>query len=644
MFEKKHLGELCDDEKSRGMEIMRGNHNKNGKKIAGVLGILLCLGLASGVAAGVLGKSEKRGQKVVDFHNELFGEQVYVFSPEDDPIQVAKALEDLYDRQETNQFGSERYAVYFMPGEYDECIQPEVGFYTQVAGLGILPTDTKLEGLSCLARWLGDDENNHNACCNFWRSLENIEMKSNTVWAVSQATDARRIQVDGALYLHDDYGWCSGGFLADSNIIRLVDSGSQQQWLARNNQWGTWMGENWNMVFVGEEESCAPQGTWPVKAYTEVETTDVVREKPFLVYDDKKGYGVYIPGLQINSSGITWKEDGAKTPWVTDEERKTMDAGQDVIVSIDAFYVAKPQTDTAESINEALAEGKNLFLTPGIYELEEPIVVSNEKTVVLGTGLATLRSKAGNACLKVADESGIVVAGILMDAGNVKSDNLMVVGDEDGTKQNKEVPICLSDLFFRVGGTTAAQPAQTRCCLTINSDDVVGDNFWIWRADHGDQVAWDKNVAENGLVVNGDNVIVYALMVEHFNQYQTIWNGDGGRIYMYQSEIPYDVPEQSAWMSHGGQRNGYASIYVAEDAEDFFATGLGIYLYNRDAAVTLQSAMEIPDRPGVRVEHICTVMLTGNPGMEHIINDSGEAVMYAGQRQILLEYENNEYK
>ena len=353
--------------------------------------MLAALGVLAGFVFifGVIKMQPGSGGKtdITDYHEALFGENVYVFSPEDDPAEVKQILEELYDRQETNQFGDERYAIYFMPGEYDEAIQPEVGFYTQVSGLGILPTDTKIQGLSCLARWLGDDESNHNACCNFWRSVENVSIESNTVWAVSQATDMRRVNIEGALYLHDDYGWCSGGFLADSNITRLVDSGSQQQWLSRNDNWGTWMGENWNMVFVGEEKGSAPEGTWPVKAYTTVDTTDVVREKPFLVYDEKHGYGIYVPKLQTNSYGTTWLNLEASDALWTD--KNDGDASSDVIVGIDAFYIADATKDTAETMNEALKEGKNLLLTPGIYEIDQPIEINNPNTIVLGMGLAT---------------------------------------------------------------------------------------------------------------------------------------------------------------------------------------------------------------------------------------------------------------
>lgn len=564
---------------------------------------------------------------------ELFGDHTYIFSPEDNPDEVNQILSGIYEKQETNQFGEERYAIYFMPGEYDESIEVNVGFYTQVAGLGVMPTDTKIESLKCTARWLGDDTN-HNACCNFWRGVENIEIGSNTMWAVSQATFMRRVQIDGALYLHDENGWCSGGFLADSNIDLMTDSGSQQQWLSRNCNWKAWMGSNWNMVFVGTEEGKNPKGTWPAVPYTEVEVTDEIQEKPFLIYDEKEGYMVYVPKVGTQVTGTSWKNGslGEKIP-------------------ISDFYIVKPEVDTPEKINAALEEGKNLLLTPGIYEIDRPIEVKNPNTVILGMGLATLKSVNGSTCMETADTSGIIIAGILFDAGETVSENLLVIGDEDVSKsiaasRDNESTIgarsfiMLSDLFFRIGGTDTKNPATTKCGVTINSSRVIGDNFWVWRADHGDQVAWDKNVAENGIVVNGNHVTMYALMVEHFEKYQTIWNGENGKVYLYQSEIPYDVPAQDKWMSHDGEVDGYASFIVGDEVQEFEAWGLGIYLYNRDNAVTLETAMEVPDQIGVKVHNICTVMLSGYPGINHIINESGAAVTYAGERKVICEYEN----
>ena len=96
----------------------------------------------------------------------------------------------------------------------------------------------------------------------------------------------------------------------------------------------------------------------------------------------------------------------------------------------------------------------------------------------------------------------------------------------------------------------------------INSNDTIVDHTWIWRADHGSGVGWKHNPSANGLVVNGNNVTIYGLLVEHHQQFQVLWNGNGGRTYFYQSEIPYDPPDQVSYSSAPGV-NGWASYKVA---------------------------------------------------------------------------------
>jgi hypothetical protein len=562
----------------------------------------------------------KKDMKITNFHNDLFGENIYIFRPEDKAEEVNAILEELWSKQETNQFGEERYGVLFMPGAYDPAIEVKVGYYMEVAGLGTLPTDTVIPSLNCTATWLGDDSN-HNATCNFWRGVGNLSIDSNTMWAVSQATFMRRVDIKGNLAFHDNYGWSSGGFLANSRISGVVDSGSQQQWLSRNSDWNLWLGQNWNMVFVGMADKDAPKGTWPGTKYTSVEETPVIAEKPFLYYDEKEGYQVYVPDVIENTKSYSWEDDGHS-------------------LSLEEFYVAKAEVDTAATLNGQLKEGKHLLLTPGIYHLEEPIRVTNPNTIVLGIGLATLIPDNGTACMEVSDVGGVRLAGVLFDAGPMESEVLVQIGGLDETMQQKDGinPIVLSDLFFRVGGV-AGYEAKVKKCVVIASDHLIGDNFWVWRADHGDEVAWDKNTAPNGIIVNGDDVTIYALMVEHFQEYQTIWNGENGRVYFYQSEIPYDVPNQEVWRSHSGAVNGFSSYKVGDEVKSHEAWGLGIYSYHRDARVDLFSAMEVPDVEGVKIHNICAIMITGNPGISHVINDQGEACRVAGDRKIIVEYE-----
>ena len=176
-------------------------------------------------------------------------------------------------------------------------------------------------------------------------------------------------------------------------------------------------------------------------------------------------------------------------------------------------------------------------------------------------------------------------------------------------------------------------------CVEINSNNVIGDNFWVWRADHSRNVGWDVNTAANGIIINGDDVTMYGLFVEHFQEYQTIWNGNGGKLYFYQSEMPYDAPDQKSFMSHDGTVNGYASFKVSDKVKSFEGYGLGIYCYNRDADIEINSAAEVPDVKGVKLHNICTVKLNGRGQIKHIVNNQGDATERGGNAMRIMEYE-----
>jgi len=242
--------------------------------------------------------------------------------------------------------------------------------------------------------------------------------------------------------------------------------------------------------------------------------------------------------------------------------------------------------------------------------------------------------------MKIADVDGVKIAGVLFEAGEKESDTLLEVGAKKSDVSHGANPTTLSDVYFRVGGSSYEGKVEN--CITVNSNDVIGDNLWVWRADHGDNVAWDKNTAKNGAVIHGDNVIMYGLFVEHFQEYQTIWDGNGGRLYFYQSEIPYDVPNQSEFMSNNGKVNGFASLKVGDNVLTFESYGVGVYSYNRDATITIDRAVEVPDIEGVKLHNTVTVMLNGHPGIEHVINNSGYGVKSSGATARIVEYENGE--
>lgn len=527
-----------------------------------------------------------------------FGPNVLIFNPSMPAAAVQKQIDAVYAIQRRNEFVPERNAFLFAPGKYN--VDIPVGFYTQVIGLGASPDDVQITG-----NVHADASAEHNnATTTFWRGAEGFSITPTTgamQWAVSQAVPFRRMHVRGDMLLHQHNGWASGGWMSDSLIDGNVGSGPQQQWISRNSEWGSWTGANWNMVFVGVVN--APAGEWPAPPYTKITNTPIVREKPFLQIDAAGKYSVRVPSLRSNSAGITWR--AGSTP------------GQSIPLS--EFYVAKAGIDGADTINAQLGKGKNLLLTPGIYKLSKPIRVIRPNTVVLGLGFATLLPINGTAAMTTADVDGIILSGLFFDAGAQTSPVLLQVGPKESKGQHLENPICLHDVFFRVGG---AAVGRTSINFEINSNNTIVDHTWIWRADHGSGVGWTSNTSANGLVVNGNRVTIYGLFVEHHQEFQVLWNGEGGRTYFYQSEIPYDPPDQASFTSAPGT-HGWASYKVADSVTNHEAWGLGIYSVFRHPNVVLTRAIEVPRKPGVRFHSMITVCLDDKGEISNVIDDAG---------------------
>ncbi|MFD5469117.1 RICIN domain-containing protein [Streptomyces sp. NPDC127105] len=539
------------------------------------------------------------------------GPNVVVFDPSMSSSTIQSRLNSIFKQQETNQFGSQRYAVMFKPGTYSADVN--VGFYTQILGLGLTPDAVTVNGaVHAEADWFQG-----NATQNFWRGAENLSVNptgGNDRWAVSQAASYRRMHLRGNLAL-DDGGWSSGGYLADSKIDGRVNSGSQQQWLTRNAQLGGWTGSNWNMVFVGSQG--VPATSFPNPPYTTVAQSPVTREKPFLYVDGAGAYQVFVPAVRTNSTATSWASGSA--------------AGTSL--SLDTFYVVKPGA-TAAQINSALAAGKNLLVTPGVYHLDQTLRVTRPDTVVLGLGLATLIPDNGVTAMTVADVDGVKIAGVLFDAGTTNSPTLLEVGPRGSAASHAANPASLHDVYFRVGGAGVGKATTS---LVVNSANVIGDHMWIWRADHGSGVGWTSNTGDTGLVVNGDNVTMYGLFVEHYQKYQTVWNGNGGRTYFYQNEMPYDPPNQAAWMN--GSTQGYAAYKVADSVTSHQAYGLGSYCYfNVNPGVTAARAIEAPNNPNVRFTSMVTVSLGGTGTISRVINNTGGPSNSANNLANLISY------
>jgi hypothetical protein len=551
-----------------------------------------------------------------------FGPNVIVFDPSMPTSEIQATVDAVANQQVDNEMGTQRYALLFKPGTYGSAANPldfQVGYYTEVAGLGASPNDVTINGhVDVYNRCLAPD--NCIALVNFWRSLSNLTINvmglsgcrsSGNFWAVSQAAPMRRVKITGGNLTLMDYctagpQYASGGFIADSQT-GFVINGSQQQFLVRDSSIGGWSNGVWNQVFSGvvgapaQSFSTTPYNPPP---YTTLATSPVTREKPFLYVDSTGHYNVFVPALRHDSVGPTWGNGAA--------------AGSSL--PIDDFFVAKP-TDGAQAINNALARGENLILTPGVYHLEKTIKVKRPDTIVLGLGFPTLIPENGVKAMSVADVKGVKIAGLLFDAGPVTSPVLLQVGPRHAHKSDAGDPTSLQDVFFRVGGAAAGKAASS---LVVNSDNAILDDIWAWRADHGTGVGWTINTADTGLVVNGDNVTAYGLFVEHYQKYQLVWNGENGKTIFFQNEMPYDPPNQAAW-THDGVK-GYAAYKVSDSVQTHEAWGLGSYcFFNVDPSIHAARGFEVPVTPGVRLHDLLTVSLGGVGTIDHVVNDTGAA-------------------
>jgi hypothetical protein len=560
-----------------------------------------------------------------------FGPNVIIFDPSMPVAQIQATVDAIYAQQVDDEMGANRSAFLFKPGVYGAAAQPlqiKVGYYTEIAGLGASPTDVTINGkIEVYNRCLENGgTSNCLALVNFWRTLSNLTLNINAAgqdgcrasanfWAVSQAVSMRRMNIAGGNLSLMDYctagpQFASGGFIADSRLPFVIN-GSQQQWLTRNSEIGGWSNGVWNQVFAGVVGAPTDEA-FPNPPYTTLDTTPVSREKPYLFLKDGIYY-VHVPSAQTNTRGITWANG--------------MTPGRSIPLS--DFFIARP-SDDAQRINAQLAQGKQLLLTPGIYNIGRSIDVKRPDTVVLGLGHATLTPTGGDMALTVADVPGVIVAGITIDAGPVESPILLQVGKKNGNNSPKKNdpanPITLSDVYFRVGGPHIGRAG---IALEVNKDNVLIDHTWVWRADHGvegfsgDTERWNTNIGRNGVVVNGHNVTATGLFVEHFQQYNLVWNGENGVTILYQNELPYDPPTQADWMN--GSVEGWAGYKVGDQVTAHRLYGGGVYVYNRNnPEIHTENGFEVPVNPGVQLRHIMTVNL-GAGTIDHVVNGVGDA-------------------
>jgi hypothetical protein len=571
-----------------------------------------------------------------------FGPNVCVFNDTMSQATIQTDLNNIATQQVpvASQFDSQRYAIFFQPGTYGSAADPlvfQVGYYTEVAGLGAMPQDTVIDGaIDVFNNLCTAGTSDCNSDDNFWRSLSNVDLNvdlpsstpdyappvldaygagcanSAEIWSASQADPIRRAIVNGNVVFQDycaSNNYASGGFIADSQVSGDLDFYGNQQYMVRNSDIG---GANgcpqglWNMVYSGVEGAPAPVFTGQCEQNTVLSSSPVTEEEPFLYTDSSGSYNVFVPAVQHDSSGPSWASG--------------QEAGTSIPLS--KFFVASPSTPTL-AITAALALGKDLILTPGVYDLDQPILVSRPGTVVLSLGFATLVPQHGNAAMIVVPNSGVKLSGLIIDAGPVNSPVLLSVGVPGGSSASD--PDLIADVFFRIGGAETT-PVSATVSLLDNAGNSIIDDVWAWRADHGNAVGWTVNKASTGVVVTGNDVTAYGLAVEHYQKYEVTWSGQGGTEIFFQNEMPYDPPSQAAWMASPTE-DGYPAFLVSPNVTTFQGYGMGSYsFFNQGVAIYAAMGFQAPDTSGVTFQDVFTRFLNGSGGINSVIDGTGAAV------------------
>lgn len=620
-------------------------------------------------------------------------DSVILLKPEDTAADVADKVKDTTDNilpdtehvwnnpnsTETlygnaRHFVEDRHAILVEPGTY-KGIDIQVGYYAQVLGLGKSPSDVKFTeceyGPYCPALRKNErvGDNAGLALDTFWRSVENFQTEANSgqLWAVSQAAPIRRVHVaknsdsgsnkSGNLYLHDNGARASGGHAANVLIDGKVELGSQQQFCFRSVSFKDKVPKEdlgaWSFMFVDCKNApderdgitSKPYGEWNSNPSVSVEEPKITVEKPFIVCNADKKYDLHVPAPRNRdvptSLGASFGDD-EKVDIRPFEEVKVAVANTDMKHSSGKYI---PDVNVAQKINDALREGKDIVLSPGMYYLDKPLEITRSNQVILGIGLATLIApEDGSPAIKVPPGlEGVRIAGLMLEACVLKKTDpnmtsCFIQWGENGDAGNPKNPGVLTDIFARVGGSNLNRTVSTDVMVRVDSDNVYGDNLWLWRADHvklrpGElpnvdgldyhQVTLGECPCATGLEVNGKDVIMHGLAVEHTEQHNTIWNGEGGKVMFYQNELPYDVNEDFG-------NNGYVGYKVDENVKTHLAKGVGVYSNFRDYEVPVSTGITHPDVEGITFQNPFSVWLDNRGHIKSVINNKGDALEKKG--------------
>lgn len=474
------------------------------------------------------------------------------------------------------------------------------------------------------------------------------------LWAVSQAASLRRVQITENLHLSLGNNYASGGFLANVQVGGHVNFGTQQQFCTRNCDFRQKIiGGAWSFVFVGcdfKDGIMEWIGQKP-RVSSEPYTLKQI-EKPFIftspppvtnnIDNDTEILYLGIPGLKKYTTGTSYE-------LLNDNEKIPIDNDKLVKVIL--------PTDSYDMVQKAASDGIHLIFSPGIYVWGKTLKITRNNQVLLGIGMATIQAPTdGSPCIHVSSNvSGVRISGLsleanLLDDKHYEGSSLFEWGDathvpiqdeNDNKDSDKEIDPtgAIHDLYCFVGGRNPSRDVKVQTMVRIYSNNIIGDNLWLWRADHVQLsssnekpnkphlseyhvTTWGECKCDTGLEVYGNNVVMNGLAVEHTYKDLVVWHGSNGIVNFYQSELPYDVP--------GHAYKDYVGYRIMQYAKGHVAKGLGVYSYFRDHDdVIVPHAIHDHSMDGTH-HNSFAVWLNGYDGIKSVINGMGGPTLQQG--------------
>jgi hypothetical protein len=505
-------------------------------------------------------------------------------------------------------------------------------YYASVIGVSVNEYQPNSIQGSLQVEPLGSGKDQNGICTlggldNFWRSATFLEFSMNSNLSVSQASPIRKCIFDGDLILcgtifqccNDSAEYTSGGYMSHCTVKGTMNFCSQQQFLAKDCVFSkdhSIEGGAWNITFLNCTQPNQSIKYGEKCAYTVIRdpVTYPSNPSPRLIYDDRIWK---IRFYQENGSidrEIQYCADPGK---IAPSQDKILEGTAGT--NLNDFFIANSNVDM-------------IVLPAGYYFITQSIEI---KAHLIGIGIPVLRLLNG-ATLTFSGNKQIV-SSVVIDNFNTTKDNI------DNLITIHSPSSFYHDFILRQGGGTQTDPYTGNDAILV-SDMATGtyiDNWWIWRGDHGNSGTYtvSQGFGKNGVDISADNVIAIGLAVEHWNEKNTIWNGNNGKLVFYQCEFLYTLTQS---IDNYGGLNLFGN--------KFEGYSIGVYSFFLNKNINALCAVYISESAqNIKLSVVFTKFLNGNGGIDHVIcqqngTTSGNRVDVAnGGPEFIYEYPIKEY-